>query len=182
MIFNDLTGQTFGEYTVVNRAPNRGKGHITRWNCRCSCGTLNEQDGYALRKGKTTRCKNCSTSRYKWQGYEDISKTYWSGIKARALLRNKKFEVTIEEAWDLFVKQNKSCALSGLPLIFSRRYITNLCKDQTASLDRIDSSKGYLPGNVQWVHKDINRMKQDLDQPRFLDLCLKITNFARKDE
>lgn len=40
-----------------------------------------------------------------------------------------------------------------------------------ASLDRIDSSQGYIKGNVQWVHKDINKMKFDLSQDRFLELC-----------
>lgn len=32
----DLTGQTFGLLTVVNRAPN--KNNRTMWHCRCECG------------------------------------------------------------------------------------------------------------------------------------------------
>ena len=70
--------------------------------------------------------------------------------------------------WDLFIKQNKKCALSGLDIEFSRKL-----KDgtTTASLDRIDSSKGYIQNNVQWVHKDINRIKQNLDQEKFIELC-----------
>lgn len=41
----------------------------------------------------------------------------------------------------------------------------------TASLDRIDSSKGYVIGNVQWVHKTINTMKMDLANSEFIKLC-----------
>jgi hypothetical protein len=41
----------------------------------------------------------------------------------------------------------------------------------TASLDRIDSSKGYTIENVQWVHAIINNMKWDMPQSEFLSFC-----------
>ena len=44
-------------------------------------------------------------------------------------------------------------------------------KNRTASLDRIDSNKGYTIDNVQWVHKDINKMKMDLEEDVFIDNC-----------
>ena len=47
-------------------------------------------------------------------------------------------------------------------------------KNQTASLDRIDSSKGYTKNNVQWLHKDINIMKRDFPEEKFLFLCKQI--------
>ena len=49
--------------------------------------------------------------------------------------------------------------------------------DGTASLDRIDSSKGYIEGNIQWVHKDINRMKGDSSDNDFIKLCKIISDF-----
>ena len=42
---------------------------------------------------------------------------------------------------------------------------------QTASLDRIDSTKSYNVGNVQWVHKDINFMKGSLSENKFIEYC-----------
>jgi hypothetical protein len=45
-----------------------------------------------------------------------------------------------------------------------------------ASLDRIDSSIGYVEGNVAWVYKPINIMKQTLNSAEFIDLCKKIAN------
>jgi len=42
---------------------------------------------------------------------------------------------------------------------------------QTASLDRINSDMGYVEGNVQWVHRDINFMKGCLSQHNFIHLC-----------
>ena len=41
-------------------------------------------------------------------------------------------------------------------------------KERTASLDRIDSKLGYILGNIQWVHKQINEMKMDLAEVDFL--------------
>ena len=46
---------------------------------------------------------------------------------------------------------------------------------RTASLDRIDSSKGYVPGNIQWVHKDVNWMKGSFTQEYFVNICKKIS-------
>lgn len=47
---------------------------------------------------------------------------------------------------------------------------------QTASLDRIDNTKGYTEDNVQWVHKIINKMKSDLTQEDFIMWCKRINN------
>ena len=47
---------------------------------------------------------------------------------------------------------------------------------KTASVDRIDSSKGYIADNIQILHKDINVMKWDFTQDYFLHLCYLIYN------
>jgi hypothetical protein len=49
--------------------------------------------------------------------------------------------------------------------------------ETTASLDRINSKKGYTKDNVQWVHKWINFMKQDLDEEEFITFCEAIVNY-----
>ena len=41
----------------------------------------------------------------------------------------------------------------------------------TASLDRIDSKLGYELNNIQWVHKDINMMKQAYTNNYFIEHC-----------
>ena len=42
---------------------------------------------------------------------------------------------------------------------------------QKISDSMIDSTKGYIVGNIQWVHKDINIMKNDLDLDSFIYYC-----------
>jgi len=48
----------------------------------------------------------------------------------------------------------------------------------TASLDRINSVRGYEPDNVQWVHKTVNFMKQALSDKELLEWCQKIVDHS----
>lgn len=105
-------------------------------------------------------------------GVGDIRGVHFVNISTQAKKRGKIFSVSRQYLWDLFVRQNNKCALSGVPIKFGRVYFKH---ETTASLDRIDSSKGYIEGNVQWVHKDVNRMKNDFKQSYFLEMCKHIT-------
>jgi len=75
--------------------------------------------------------------------------------------------------WGLFLNQDRKCALSGLPLVFGANHGKI---EGTASLDRIDSSKGYTIDNVQWVHKIVNLMKQDSSDEEFVKMCRIVSN------
>ena len=46
-------------------------------------------------------------------------------------------------------------------------------------MDRIDSTKGYVEGNLQWVHKVVNKIKWDLDQEVFLSWCQRISHHTK---
>lgn len=112
-----------------------------------------------------------------WNGYGEISGGWWANHVLRERSQNARTKVpvtvTIKEAWDLFLKQNKKCALSGLSLT-----ISGTSKYNTASIDRIDSSRGYEPNNIQWVHKDINFMKRTYSQFYFVDMCRLVAKFS----
>ena len=87
------------------------------------------------------------------------------------------FAITIEYGWELFLLQNRTCALSGEILSFARSMKKPYSLKQTASLDRIDSNLGYIHGNVQWVHKELNVMKMDASQEDFIEWCRKIAHY-----
>lgn len=50
----DLTGQRFGRWTVIERAPNKGK--RTFWHCKCDCGNEKDVPSNALRYGESKSC------------------------------------------------------------------------------------------------------------------------------
>jgi len=165
----DLTNQKFNQWTVLNRGPNSST-RQARWLCRCNCGRTQLVQSCHLKNGSSTRCKGCS----KFQGHGQISLSYWNKIIIDAAKRKYDVAVTIEEAWSKFLGQEQKCALTGQRLVFARNYQTDL---QTASLDRIDSSQGYVIGNIQWVHKDINMFKGSLTEDRFIELCKLVTTY-----
>lgn len=116
---------------------------------------------------------NLFNKNHNWRGFGEISSTYWSQLQKSARQRKIDFNITIEYVWNIFLEQNRVCALSGIDIRFSSRSQAYY-KLQTASLDRIDSNQGYVIGNVQWVHKKINQIKMDLDQKEFIELCGKV--------
>lgn len=56
----NLLGQTFGDLTVVARAPKEGRNGGARWTCRCACGESCVFLGTLLAGGKRTHC-GCKT-------------------------------------------------------------------------------------------------------------------------
>lgn len=142
--------------------------------CKCDCGKTKElkQNKFGITKScgclKHRKGENCPS----FAGYQEIYGRQWWQIKKNADQRNFKFDITIEDAWDLYEKQDRLCKLSDLPIEFGM-------KNWTASLDRIDSSKGYIKGNVQWVHVDINKIKMDLSQDYFIELCDSVSKKSR---
>jgi hypothetical protein len=117
-----------------------------------------------------------STESPNWKGCGKIPGTHWSDIRISARRRSIVFDVSIDYCWSLYVKQQGRCALSGAKLSFGSRKWKD---DITASLDRRDSDKPYMPGNVQWVHKNVNIMKGALDEERFVELCVLVTHPIR---
>jgi len=162
---------------ILHQVENQ-KGKHRQWKCLCECGNQIVVNTSQFLYGSV---KSCGCKRYvtgsknkKWKGYEDISGSMISQIKQGAKKRGIIFNLNLKFLWDLFLKQNKKCALSGKELKFYSNTRERVNGIGTASLDRIDSSKGYVKGNVQWVHKDVNYMKQDFSQVEFIQLCQEV--------
>ena len=146
--------------------------------CQCDCGNTKTVERHNL-TGATPHTTSCGCLRRRaasksktWTGYGDISGKFWYSIKSKADERELSFNLTIEQAWQLYQKQQARCALSGLPL--SLKSVKSRYNERTASLDRIDNTRGYELDNVQWVHKDINWMKGTFQQDYFIELCKKV--------
>lgn len=170
-----LVGKRFHGLVVLSEAAKNRSGNIT-WLCKCDCGETKTFSGDHLTRKKSP-VKSCGCQMVKagprhsqWKGHEEISGNWWYSHVLRERKENRRQQVpvtvTIKQAWKLFVKQDRKCALSGLPIT-----ISSTAKYNTASIDRIDSSKGYTKDNIQWVHKDINFMKRTYSQDYFIKMC-----------
>ena len=75
----------------------------------------------------------------------------------------------------IFLKQKRKCALTGENIYFRNR----VSGEQTASIDRINSNEGYSIENIQWVHKDVNLMKQNLSEDKLFEICKQIVEYKK---
>lgn len=177
-------GETYGSAKVISCSGRDIYGAV-HFDCVCKCGEKTNLPDSVLRYKQPTGCKKCLRSRKGkdsplFQGCEEMSGAFWAGVKKGAKNRNLEFSIDKKYAWDLFVKQNRKCNLTGLDIFFSPK--ARKSSETTASLDRIDSSKGYIVGNVQWVHKQINIIKRDYDDDVFHDLCWHVVNYHTKKD
>ena len=159
---NQRIGQTIGSITIIAELPSE-KGS-SAWLCECRCGNrFKKLNRHIRRKDNWTGCVACNrgSTSYLYKGYKEITGTYWARVQKQALDRDITFNLEIEEAYLLF---DGFCYYTNLPIELGK----------TASLDRTDSLKGYSIDNVQWVHKDINRMKNDFSDEYFRFLCQKV--------
>lgn len=171
----DRTGQRYGDMIVIDRGEVI-KGH-QYFNCKCDCGENIAISHNSLKNRhlkKTKACPLCpqrnrGKNHPSWKGFGDISKTFFDRYKREGIKRGYNFDITIEYGWDLFCEQKGKCAYSDLQLYFPSDdegiHRTNV------SLDRIDSSKGYEIGNVQWVHRAINHLKCQIPHELFIQTC-----------
>jgi len=149
------------------------KGLDGRWYKPCpTCGVIQSylRKNYAeesLRANKECKpCSNKKTENCSRGFYKDIRLSWFNKFKVNAELRNISFNITPEYLWKVFVEQDYQCALTGWPIGWAEVGALH-----TASIDRIDSDKGYEVGNVQLVHKDINMAKQQYSQEYFIEMC-----------
>lgn len=64
------------------------------------------------------------------------------------------------------------CPLLGLPINFSKR--GRGTADNSPTIDRIDPSQGYVPGNVWVISSKANRMKSDATAEELMALVLNL--------
>ena len=177
----DITGKRFGNLTSVKFAYHD---KVEYWYFKCElCHTDGVRRKTDVMRGKIKSCgchKNKGSNNGQWYGYEELNGRTFGHYKKGAKKRNIEFNVTIEYLWDVYIKQNKKCPYTGVELILSPKTSDNRTPEN-ASLDRIDSSKGYIEGNVQWVLKKVNNMKNDMSHDEFIELCSSISRHCPFD-
>jgi len=161
---NEVVG---GWNVVDNKVVMDGEAKIL---CICGCGYETLISAHRLSTNTSVKygCYECSTiaktgnGNPNWKGTGKIPGAMIYRIKNQAEKRNIEFDVDTVSLDNLFLKQNGRCKLTKEKISFH---------DNTASLDRIDSNQGYVIENLQWVHKDVNIMKNKFSQDRFIEVC-----------
>jgi hypothetical protein len=154
------------------------KGLDGRWYKPCpSCGVIQSylRKNYAEESLKLQKeCKSCSnkkTENCSRGFYKDIRLSWFNKFKTQSEIRGLKFDITPQYLWQIYIDQDYRCSLTGWPIGWAE-----LGNNHTASIDRIDSNYGYIKGNIQLLHKDVNMAKQQYSQEYFIQMCLAIAD------
>ena len=190
MRFIDLTNKQYGRFFVLKKSEKIAKAHDKYWVCKCSCGTIKDVLGGALKNGTTKSCGCLRRDFGTWnrglkgeishvyRGYKGIPRQFYTELKSNANRRKIEFNLTIEYLWNLLEKQNFKCKISGVFIRMPEKYEASFAN--LASLDRIDSSKGYIEGNVQWVDRRINFMKHRMSDNEFIEVCEEVVKYQKE--
>ena len=127
----------------------------------------------AASDGLQSNCKICSKARV----CSSITKSVHAFInhlfntaKRRANEHDTPFEMEVDDWFAIYDAQDGKCALSGIEMTFTydKNHPTfnasakNIKWPFNISPDQIDSGKGYVRGNVQFVCAQVNVMKAEL--------------------
>lgn len=170
-------GDKYKSWTVIDGPKIADSWGGMLWLAKCDCGTERWITPHELvAKDKCFSCQHCSgkrtsdTLKQKNGIVGELDMNKYGRIKRVAERRKIPFEVSMKYLWDLYLLQSKKCAITGDP-------IPNIKK---ASLDRIDSSKGYVEGNVQWVTYQANVSKHIMSMEELYIFCRKVLNHANQ--
>jgi hypothetical protein len=95
--------------------------------------------------------------------FKKIYKAYHSA-KKRAKNKNREFDISIDDLINLWDSQQGRCVLSGEK--FHEEHGA-----YSASLDRIDSKKGYTKGNIRFILFALNSALLDYGIETYLDIA-----------
>jgi hypothetical protein len=165
------------ENKEINRCKKRGIQHY----CGLSCVAKYRNSLMTKNYWKEQYSKHPS-----FKGYENNRQDQYSPFrtfvsKGRASIKKKGCTLDVEYLKMLWENQNGKCPYTGIQMILPKNTIEyNSIKSlKKASLDRIDSSKGYIKGNVEFVCSGINFAKNDFtkkDMTSFLNEIMSSMN------
>lgn len=144
-----------------------------------------EHREYFKKKGKEKYCKEDNPARYqktktnflkrRGEWYNSIKGRLYDllqSAKGRAKKRNLPIDIDLEYLLELYEKQNKKCALTGIDFVLERTIENN--KHFTPygpSIDKIDHNKGYTKDNIRLVCVMVNLSLNTFGDECFDKMC-----------
>ena len=163
--YTPYLGKKFNRLTLISVSGIKDYAGLrhTHVICECECGNTVETQGGLVISGKKKSCGCIGRT-----PQERLAKCVQT-LERVAVREGREWTLTKELTTKLI---QSDCHYCGLPA----KDGTQLKGVRRNGIDRVDSSKGYLPDNVVPCCKDCNRAKLALTQEQFKDLISRIYN------
>lgn len=148
------------------------------WKCICKCGSTFKCKSSLIKKRKG--CQKCTASIVSYNRKHEIPhygyvnrlfKDYKLGAKRRKL----DFNLTLNEFYKLIIG---NCFYCGSEPILPKGGFENMIRTieplKKNGIDRVDSAKGYVSGNIVTCCANCNYAKHELSTEEFKSLVCKI--------
>jgi len=150
------------------------EGHECKQCSHCSGWKNLEEFNYSSRTWDDlfSICRKCQSEYNKRRhlSSKDSIETVFKNSKKNSTYRKIDFTISLDRVKDLWEKSGGKCAYTGESLTFSKGDLMR------ATLDRLDSSLGYIDGNVVWCSYAANVMKG----PNSVDVFRKLADLISR--
>jgi hypothetical protein len=174
--------------------------YITCHTCGKVCGKRKNEIDRQKRNGRTEFYCNRSChgkvghkhleywtkhhQRYLLQGFDQSDeytpyRYYIKNVNQRVKENPKygKTDIDLEYLKQLYEEQNGKCPMTGIGMKLRTNKRKELTGPETASLDRIDNSKGYVKGNVRFVTYMYNIARNKFSDEDVIDFCRAVASY-----
>jgi hypothetical protein len=190
--YKDLSGRLFSRLLVVRDSGTRTRTRSVLWECLCECGNTALVQTHPLLIGRTRSCgclqrehisrfnRSESGREYSQKGRRNrvlkpdaLKHTVFDQYKKNAEGRNLSFELSFEQALELFLTPCNYCGIESGNSIGSNSRVFRY-----NGIDRVDNDRGYDVDNVVSCCRVCNYAKRDMSRDDFLSWARRVVQHS----
>lgn len=131
---------------------------------------------------KNVCCSRACSSKVQHSGDASLKKRLYYQLSQAIRTRDKEVGEDVDEDYllEIWNRQGGKCPYSGQEMILKPHRNRGIRVPNQASVDRIDSSLGYVRGNIEFVSLIANMAKNIWTKQDVLDFCNQVVDNAKR--